>query len=77
MRRLALLSEWPAPPPAPAGWVERVIAPLTAGERQRMTESIRRGRPFGEDAWVARTADRLDLRHTLRREGRPGKEKSQ
>jgi putative transposase len=71
-RQLAMLSEWPVPPPRE--WVDRVNAPLTAKERQRMVQSMRRGRPFGDDAWVARTADRLGLGHTIRREGRPREE---
>jgi putative transposase len=55
--------------------VARVNAPLTAREHERMKPSLERGRPFGEDAWVARTVSRLGLQHTVRREGRPEKEK--
>jgi hypothetical protein len=32
-------------------------------------------RPFGDDRWTDRTARRLNLRHTLRPEGRPPKKK--
>ena len=33
--------------------------------------SLNRGRPFGTDKWITRTADKLGLQHTIRREGRP------
>jgi len=36
-----------------------------------MQSSLPRGRPFGDDAWQARTVRRLHLEHTVRREGRP------
>jgi len=35
-----------------------------------------RGQPFGDDAWVDRTARLLGLEHTLRPEGRPPNKKS-
>lgn len=46
-------------------------APLTLKEHERLEASLRRGRPFGGDRWVERTAAELDLGHTIRREGRP------
>ncbi len=35
--------------------------------------ALGRGRPLGEAQWVEQTAARLHLTHTLRREGRPKK----
>ena len=67
----ALLSPWPVP--RPKNWMERVNEPLTDKERERMKISIDRGRPFGDDQWVTRTASKLHLEHTLRHEGRPAK----
>ena len=32
-----------------------------------------RGRPYGNHAWITRTAAGLGLPHTIRREGRPSK----
>ena len=40
---------------------------------RRVRVSIERGRPFGEDEWVKRTASELRLEHTIRPEGRPPK----
>ena len=69
----ALLSPWPVP--RPADWLARVNAAWTAKERDRLTISLTRDRPFGDDTWTARTVGRLGLEHTVRREGRPEKEK--
>ena len=63
------LSEWPVP--RPPDWIEQVNAALTIKEIERLNLSIDRGRPFGDTEWQIRTADRLGLEHTLRREGRP------
>jgi len=57
----------------PADWTDRVDAPLTAKELDRMRLSIERGRPYGEDNWVFRTVSQLRLEHTIRPEGRPPK----
>ncbi len=65
-----LTSDWPVS--RGAGWVERVNEPLTAAEVAAVRHSIRHGSPLGEAQWVRETADRLGLRHTLRRPGRPG-----
>jgi putative transposase len=67
----AVLSDWPVP--IPVDWTSRVNAPLTAKDRDRIKTSMARSRPFGDDAWVMRTAKRLDLGHTVRPEGRPPK----
>jgi len=67
----ALLSPWPVE--CPPDWSDRVNAPLSAKELERMRVSIERSRPYGEDNWVKRTASQLRLEHTIRPEGRPPK----
>ena len=57
----------------PADWTDRVNAPLSAQGLGRLRVSLERGRPFGEDEWVKRTARELRLEHTVRPEGRPSK----
>ena len=52
-------------------WLDHVNQPLTRTELLKLEQSLTRGRPFGSDKWIARTADTLGLQHTLRREGRP------
>jgi putative transposase len=63
------LSEWPLP--MPTNWTELVNEPITEGELAAVRTSVRRGRPFGEEAWQLATADKLNLQHTLRSRGRP------
>jgi hypothetical protein len=58
------LAQWPVA--RPAGWVERVNAMVAKEEFERPGSCIRRSRPFGDDAWVRRTARRLGLESTLR-----------
>lgn len=65
----AFLSEWPME--RPRNWVARVNQPETAGELEAVRTSVQRGRPFGSEAWVKRTAKRLGLEPTLRARGRP------
>jgi putative transposase len=68
-------SRWPVPmPPAREylAWVNRAesLAELTA-----LSRSLRRGAPFGDAAWTARTAKSLGLRSSLRDPWRPKKRK--
>jgi putative transposase len=70
----AILSPWPVE--RPADWTKRVNAPLSAKELGRLRPSLERGRPYGSDDWVKRTASELRLEHTVRPEGRPPKLKS-
>jgi putative transposase len=65
------LTRWPVA--RPAGWVERVNAMVAAEELERLRLCVRRSRPFGDDAWVRRTARRLGLESTLRDPWRPKK----
>ncbi len=61
------------PFPLPGNWCEFVNAPQTPQEIAAIRQSVNRGRPFGDSAWVARTAAELGLTHTLSGRGRrPG-----
>ena len=71
----AILSPWPVE--RPADWTKRVNEPLSAKELGRLRLSLERGRPYGSDDWVKRTASELRLEHTVRPEGRPPKLKNE
>ena len=66
-----ILSEWPVE--RPRDWLRRVNDPQTEKELAALRESIKRGRPFGEPVWQARTAAQLNLESTFRPRGRPKK----
>jgi putative transposase len=66
-----IVSGWPVD--RPANWVERVNEPETRAELEAMRTSVRRGRPWGEDGWVRRTAALLGLQASLNPRGRPRK----
>jgi putative transposase len=63
----------PGPVPRPGNWLEHVNEPQTEADLERLRESLRRGRPFGESAWMQQTACRLGLEASLRPRGRPRK----
>jgi len=67
----AMLSPWPVE--RPVDWTDRVNAPLSAKELARLRVSVERGRHFGVEECVKRTASELGLGHTVRPEGRPPK----
>jgi putative transposase len=69
----SLLSPWPVE--RPDDWVQTVNRPMSAREIERIKTSIVRNRPFGSEAWITKTAQRLDLKHTLGNEGRPRKQR--
>ncbi|HEX4796891.1 MAG TPA: transposase [Humisphaera sp.] len=60
-----LLAEEDWPLQRPADWLQWVNRPQTAKEEAAVVQSIRRGRPFGEDAWQRQTARRLSLLASL------------
>jgi putative transposase len=66
-----LLADWPAP--RPRGWLSFVNTAQTLEEEEALKCSIRRGSPFGVEAWVKDTVQRLGLEMTLRPRGRPKK----
>jgi len=61
----------PGPVPRAADWLEYVNAPQTEEELARLRHSVRRGTPFGSEAWILETARRLGLESSLRAPGRP------
>lgn len=63
-----LLSSWPIP--RLPRWVDRVNQPLVENELRAIQQCVQRGRPWGDDTWVAATAQRLNLDSTLRPRGR-------
>lgn len=65
----ALLDAWPVD--RPRNWKTLVNRALPEEERERVECSLTRGRPFGSDAWTARTARRVGLQYTLNPRGRP------
>jgi len=65
------LDAWPVRPGK--DWVAQVNRAGTEAELKAVRRSVVRGTPFGEGAWVQRTAERLCLDSTLRARGRPQK----
>jgi putative transposase len=63
----------PWPVRRPNGWEGIVQAAPAEDELGRLRTSVRRGRPFGSEDWVLKTARQLGLGFTLRDRGRPRK----
>ena len=59
----------------PADWIDRVNMPAKAEELEDLRRCVHRGRPWGDPAWVEKTAVRLGLESTLRDPWRPRKTK--
>jgi putative transposase len=66
-----LVSVWPVP--RPRHWLARVNEPLPAERLAAVRTALARGRPLGDESWVATTAARLGLGFTIRPRGRPPK----
>jgi putative transposase len=66
------LNTWPLP--RPARWAQQVNQPQTEGELEAIRRSLRRGRPYGGEAWTERIAYKIGLESTLRPRGRPRKQ---
>jgi len=66
------LTQWPVEPPR--NWIQLVNKPQTEAEVESIRKAIKRGRPFGNADWIAKTAERLELESTLRPRGRPRKQ---
>ncbi len=66
------LSAWPLA--RPSRWKVHVNRPQSDGELETIRRSVRRGQPYGGEAWITRTAHKLGLESTLRARGRPRKE---
>ena len=67
----AILCDWPEA--WRGNWTSWVNEAINDNELARLELSERRSRPYGDDSWIDRTARRLRLEHTIRREGRPSK----
>lgn len=68
---------WLASPtggPLPEDWKAWVNQPLMASEIEALCRCVRRGTPFGCEAWVRKSVERLGLQSTVRGRGRPQKE---
>jgi putative transposase len=65
----ALLADWPVR--RRKDWLQWVNTPQTPQEEAAVLEHIRRNRPWGDQQWVTRTAEALNLGQTLRPRGRP------
>jgi putative transposase len=68
----SLLTNWPVD--RPTNWIDLVNRPLGERDTELVKTSMDRGRPLGGDGWVDQMIRHLDLRHTIRAEGRPKKE---
>ena len=55
----------------PVDWLKMVNQPLTPKEQAAFQNAIARSRPFGNEQWVAKTSDALNLQSTLNPRGRP------
>jgi putative transposase len=73
-KQRSILSAWPLQ--RPRDWTRLVNQPLHEADVAAIRTSLERGRPLGSATWTQRTAQRLDLGHTLRPEGRPRKDSS-
>lgn len=72
-KQKSLLSDWPTL--KPNNYLEWLNT-LQKEEEEKLEKirySIQRGRPFGGDNWVKKTAEELDLLSTLKKRGRPKK----
>lgn len=65
------LDQWPIE--KPLSWHEWVNQNPVESEFADIRKAVRRGRPYGSDQWVNRTAKQLRLESTLRPLGRPKK----
>lgn len=66
-----LLSTWPVK--SDTNYLMWVNQPQSTEEVEVIRYAINRGRPYGGEAWITRTAKRLGLESTLRTIGRPRK----
>jgi putative transposase len=66
---LEFLAEWPVE--RPSQWLHWVNEPERESELEDLRCGAQRGRPFGDEDWVIRTARRLGLESALRERGRP------
>ena len=70
-RAATMLHPWPIA--VPRNWARLVNEPLTKAELVAIRQSVVRGSPYGSEAWMRRTARRLELESSMRPLGRPRK----
>jgi putative transposase len=63
------LAQWPVD--RPNRWRQLLNENLPKIDLDRLRHSVNRGRPFGEENWIERTARQLGLQSKLRNPGRP------
>ena len=68
------LRAWPVD--RPRAWIALVNELLPESAVAELRTSINRGRPYGDEKWVQKTAKRLGLELTLHPVGRPPKDKA-
>jgi len=66
-----LLCDWPIS--RPRDWLRRLNRPQTKAELEALHRALRRGQPFGSQAWCEQIVRRLGLESTIRPPGRPKK----
>ena len=81
LRRLADVPKWLLPGDRwplrrRDDWLAWVNRSQTMKEVDAIRVCVKRGRPYGSDRWIAKTAAALSLQSTLRPRGRPGKQKA-
>jgi len=64
------LSAWPAAPPS--NWIDHVNEPQTEGAVDALLRSLRRGTPFGSEAWRQATAGQFGIDLAPRPGAAPG-----
>ena len=57
----------------PADWGKTLNKDIEETQLARIADSLKRGAPFGNPAWVAKTARKLGLESTIKPIGRPSK----
>jgi putative transposase len=67
------LTRWPVA--RPRQWLSQTNRPQPKAELEAVQTSVVRGRPFGNAAWQAKTAETLGLESTFQPRGRPRKHK--
>lgn len=69
-----VLSPWPIP--RLRGWTKRVNEPLSQKELDAIRVCVNRGRPYGDDQWTEKVAEKHGLWSTMRPVGRPRKKQT-
>ena len=55
------------------GWTKRVNTALSEKEVSAIRHSVKRGKPYGDEKWTAKTVKKFGLESTMRPRGRPKK----